>query len=132
MKKIVMLLAVVGICFAQTGCRQILDAISTPEEIVADYALHLADIMNTTADCDELSKKLHEYCSSREEVVTKAVADTVTRIKNDEIDDAAKDAMEKKLESIKNTNMTSCLLTPSVNLEKLACLKPLLGVSNAK
>jgi len=120
--------------FSLTACEQlqaVKDAISSPEDIVVDYAMHLSDIMNSTAKCDELESQLKKYCSSREEVVTKAVSETVTRIKNNEIKEEKQREIESKLKSISDTNFTSCLLNPGVAIQKLSCLKPMIAVTDA-
>lgn len=120
------------VIFCLTGCEQVQkvkDMISSPEEIVTDYAVHVAEIMDSTAKCDELSEKLHAYCTSREAVVTEAVTEAMNRYNRNEISKEALDKMVTRISSLKNTNMTSCLLTPSVTIEKVSCLKPLIGLT---
>lgn len=124
-----MLLLSMGILFS--GCdkiQSIKDAVSDPEDIVVDYVVHITDIMNSTAQCDELQAKLEEYCSAREAAVTKAVTETAARVKNNEITGEKQQELSEKLEKIGEGNFTSCLLTPGVTVAKLNCLKPVKGM----
>ncbi len=120
-------LCLTGLC----GCQKVKDMVYTPEETVVDYAKHLAHIMNTQADCDKLAAELASYCSEREAFVTQAVEATVKKFNNNEISEAQLKELRKDLEPLKNTNFTSCLLTPNVAISKVNCLKPLTGVVNA-
>lgn len=127
MRKQVFVVLMTAAVFGLTGCQVIKDAISTPEEIVVDYAVSVSEILNTETDCDKLSKALHDYCSAREAKVTQAVTDTVKRIERNEITREELEALKNKLEPVSKTNMTSCLLSPSVTSEKLWCMKPILS-----
>ena len=131
MKRIGTLLAFCLCMVGLSGCQMVKDMVFTPEETVVDYAKQLSKIMNSQADCDKLAAELTQYCSEREAVVTKAVADTVKRFNNHEISDAQIEKLRNDLEPLKNTNFTSCLLTPSVGLSKINCMKPLAAVVDA-
>ncbi len=132
--KLMLICGIFSIC-CFTGCEQlqaIKDAISSPEDIVVDYVVHLSDIMNSTAKCDELESQLKQYCSAREEAVTKAVQETATRIINNEISSEKQKELEAKLQAASETNFTSCLLNPGVTIQKVNCLKPVLAVKDAR
>ena len=131
MKRLGMVLCLCLCLAGLSGCQKVKDLVYTPEETVVDYAKNLAHIMNTQADCDKLAAELASYCSEREEFVTKAVEATVKKFNNNEISEAQLEELRRDIEPLKNTNFTSCLLTPNVALSKIACLKPLSGVVNA-
>ncbi|MBQ1265847.1 MAG: hypothetical protein IIY06_03645 [Proteobacteria bacterium] len=114
-----------------SGCQMIKDKVYTPEQTVVDYAEQVTKIMNSEADCEKLAQALTTYCNEREAFVTEAVKQTVQRLNNNEIDEKTLNKMRQDLEPLKNSNFTSCLLTPSVTMSKLNCLKPLSGVVSA-
>lgn len=131
MKKSMILMFMMGMGILFSGCdkvQAIKDALSDPEDIVADYVLHITDIMNSSAQCDELQAKLEAYCSAREAAVTKAVTETAARVKRNEITEEKQRALEEKFKEIGDVNFTSCLMTPGVNFAKLNCLKPVKGL----
>ena len=129
MKRLILLAA---LAFTLSGCDivkdLVMDKVSDPEDIVVDYVLTLADMYSNETDCDKLAQDIAVYCERRDEVVTKAVKDTLLRLENDRIDAKKRNELYDKLSQVKSIHNLQCTVHMRAITELAICTKPVLKV----